>query len=43
MFIVELSGHEEKLYAYVIPGLDHDLFLGKPWFKKNQVIYDAAK
>ncbi len=40
---VEISGHAEELYAYVVRGLDQDLFLGKPWFEKNQILYDAAK
>lgn len=43
VFTMEVSGHEEKVYAYVVPGLDHDVFLGNPWFEHNQVIYNAKK
>ena len=26
----------------MVPGLNHSLILGKPWFEKHRVVYDAA-
>jgi len=40
---IETSGYVERLYAYVVPGLEPGLFLGKPWFEKNRIVYEAAK
>jgi transposase InsO family protein len=38
---LETGGYTERITAYVIPGLTEDLFLGTPWMKKNNAIYDA--
>ena len=43
ILIIETSGYIKRLYAYVVPGLEPGLFLGKPWFKKNRIVYEAAK
>jgi len=43
VLIIEISGYIERLYAYVVPGLEPGLFLGKPWFKKNYIIYEVVK
>ena len=43
VFTIEISGYEERLYAYVVPGLEYDLFLGDPWFVRNKVEYAAAQ
>jgi Reverse transcriptase (RNA-dependent DNA polymerase)/Aspartyl protease len=40
---LELGGHIERIYAYVVPGLGEDIYLGKPWFEANRVVYDAAQ
>ncbi len=42
-FMIETGGYDERIFAYVIPGLGQDLFLGLPWMEKNKVVYDAAK
>jgi hypothetical protein len=39
---LEIGGYIERLYAYIVQDLGYNIFLGKPWFKKNQVVYDAA-
>lgn len=38
---LDVDGYERMLYAYVIPGLSHDLILGKPWMEREDVIYNA--
>lgn len=42
-FTLETAGFSERIYAYVIPGLDEDLFLGKPWCEQNDVVYYAQE
>ena len=39
MLDVEIGGFVERLFAYVIPGLSEDLFLGKPWLERNAVVF----
>ncbi|XP_044715138.1 reverse transcriptase (RNA-dependent DNA polymerase) domain-containing protein [Hirsutella rhossiliensis] len=36
-------GFDERVFAYVIPSLGQDMFLGRPWMERNHVVYDAAK
>jgi transposase InsO family protein len=43
VFVIETGGYDERIFAYVIPGLGQDVFLGRPWMEKNQVVYDAAE
>lgn len=43
VFILETGGHAERVYAYVVPQLGEDLFLGRPWMVKNKVEYMAAQ
>ena len=40
---LELGGHLERIYAYVVPGLGEEIYLGKPWFEANRIVYDAAQ
>lgn len=42
VFTLKASGHDERIYAYVAPGLGEDLILGLPWMEKNSVVFDAA-
>ncbi|SPO00384.1 uncharacterized protein DNG_03229 [Cephalotrichum gorgonifer] len=42
-FSSDISGYLEETYAYVIPGLGEDLFLGKPWCEWNDVVYYASE
>ncbi|KAM4054390.1 transposon Tf2-3 polyprotein [Hirsutella rhossiliensis] len=37
------AGFDERVFAYVIPSLGQDMFLGRPWMERNHVVYDAAK
>ncbi|KAM4063256.1 reverse transcriptase (RNA-dependent DNA polymerase) [Hirsutella rhossiliensis] len=41
--VVETAGFDERTFAYVVPSLGQDMFLGRPWMERNQVVYDAAK
>ncbi|KJZ69492.1 hypothetical protein HIM_11109 [Hirsutella minnesotensis 3608] len=41
--VVETAGFDERIFAYVVPSLGQDMFLGRPWMERNQVVYDAAK
>lgn len=43
VFIMETGGYDERIFAYVVPQLGQDLFLGRPWMRKNKVVYDAAE
>ncbi|KAL2886811.1 retrovirus polyprotein [Ceratocystis lukuohia] len=37
---INIEGHEEKeVFAYIVPGNDHDVTLGLPWIKKQGAIY----
>ena len=38
---IDLEGFSQRIYGYVVPGLNHSLILGKPWFEKHRVVYDA--
>ncbi|SPO07798.1 uncharacterized protein DNG_10493 [Cephalotrichum gorgonifer] len=42
-FSSDISGFLEDAYAYVVPGLGEDLFLGKPWCEWNDVVYLAKE
>ena len=41
--VVETAGFDERVFAYIVPSLGQDMFLGRPWLEKNQVVYDAAR
>ncbi|KJZ69779.1 hypothetical protein HIM_10838 [Hirsutella minnesotensis 3608] len=41
--VVETAGFDERIFAYIVPSLGQDMFLGRPWLERNQVVYDAAK
>ncbi|OWT42540.1 aspartyl protease domain-containing protein [Pochonia chlamydosporia 170] len=43
VFMMETGGYDERIFAYVVPRLGQDVFLGRPWMKKNKVVYDAAE
>lgn len=43
VFIMETGGYDERIFAYVVPRLGQDVFLGRPWMKKNGVVYNAAE
>lgn len=43
VFIVEVGGFDECIFAYMVPQLGQDLFLGRPWMEKNHVVYDAPR
>ena len=38
---IDLDGVESIIHGYVIERLAHDLILGEPWMRLNQVIYRA--
>lgn len=38
---VDLDGKCSTICGYVIPGLAHDIILGEPWMRYNDVIYRA--
>ncbi|KJZ68287.1 hypothetical protein HIM_12322 [Hirsutella minnesotensis 3608] len=40
---MDIDGRAERLYGYVIPGLEFDLILGKGWAERNDVVYKAGK
>ena len=40
---VEICGFEEEVFAYVVPGLSQDLFLGNPWMARNKTSYNAGR
>ena len=40
---VDLDGKLERIYGYVIEGLAHDLILGEPWMRLNDVVYRARE
>ena len=42
VLVVEVGGFAERIFAYVVPQLGQDLFLGRPWMEKNRVVYDAG-
>lgn len=37
----DLDGMQSNIYGYVIEGLAHDLILGEPWMRLNDVLYRA--
>ncbi|XP_044717381.1 transposon Tf2-3 polyprotein [Hirsutella rhossiliensis] len=41
--VFETAGFDERIFAYVVPSLGQDMFLGRPWMERNQVVYNAAK
>ncbi|KJZ70184.1 hypothetical protein HIM_10407 [Hirsutella minnesotensis 3608] len=41
--VVETAGFDERIFAYIVPSLGQDMFLGRPRLERNQVVYDAAK
>lgn len=43
VFKTEISGFTQRTFAYVIPGLGEDMFLGKPWCEQNDVVYHAKE
>ena len=42
-FLMDVGGYVQKMFAYVVPGLDEDVFLGKPWLEDNDVVYYAKE
>ncbi|KAM4065547.1 reverse transcriptase (RNA-dependent DNA polymerase) [Hirsutella rhossiliensis] len=40
---MDIDGRAERLYGYVIPGLEFDLILGKGWAERNDVVIDRTK
>lgn len=38
---LDVDRYERMLYAYVIPGLSHELILGRPWMEREDIIYNA--
>jgi hypothetical protein len=42
VFTLEISGHDEKVFAYIALRLGEDLILRMPWIKKNSVIFNAG-
>ena len=43
VFTIETNSYVERIYIYVISELEEDLFLSKPWFEKNRIVYDVAE
>lgn len=40
---VDLDGNRDGICGYVIDGLAHDLILGEPWMRFNDVVYRARE
>ncbi|KAI0995042.1 hypothetical protein K3495_g13139 [Podosphaera aphanis] len=40
---LDIGGHRELMWAYVMTNLAYPIILGKPWMEKNRVIYAANK
>lgn len=40
---IDLDGRKSSICGYVINGLAHDLILGEPWLRLNDVIYRARE
>ncbi|KAI0997917.1 hypothetical protein K3495_g10274 [Podosphaera aphanis] len=39
---LDIDGHQEQLWGYVMPNLAFQIILGKPWMEKNEVVYSAG-
>ncbi|KAI0994648.1 hypothetical protein K3495_g13533 [Podosphaera aphanis] len=39
--VVDLDWNQSSIWGYVIEGLAHDLILGEPWMRFNDVVYRA--
>ena len=41
---VDIDGHQqERMFFYVIPGLNYDIILGKPWMEDQDVDVSAKR
>jgi predicted aspartyl protease len=40
---VDLDGHKEEAFFYVVPNLSYDVILGLPWMKRNNVRLTAKR
>jgi predicted aspartyl protease len=43
LFQYDLDGWESRGAAYVVPGLDHDVILGRPWMDQEKVLIDSGR
>lgn len=43
VFDMDLDGHQEEVYAYVVPLDGYDLFLGMPWIQRRDVRVDGKR
>lgn len=41
--VIDINGRRERLWAYIIPGLQYNMILGKRWAEDNDVVYKAGK
>ncbi|KAI1494585.1 hypothetical protein F5X96DRAFT_528050 [Biscogniauxia mediterranea] len=37
----DIDGFKQRVYAYIIKGLNYLIILGKPWMERNRVTYVA--
>lgn len=40
---LDIDGHQEQIWGYVIPNLAYPIILGKPWLELNNVVYSAKR
>lgn len=40
---VDIDGHRERVFGYVIKGLAYPIILGDPWMRSNDVVYMARQ
>lgn len=40
---IDLDGKREQIYGYIIEGLAHNVILGEPWMRCNDVVYRARE
>ncbi|KAI0997510.1 hypothetical protein K3495_g10679 [Podosphaera aphanis] len=41
-FHMDINGHRELIWSYIMPNLAYPIILGKPWMEKQRVIYSAG-
>ena len=42
-FEADIDGYRQRVWAYIVPGLNHEIILGKPWMEHEGVVYDARE